>query len=146
MENIEFSRNNVKNFQLIDKLDGILPIKGNHIGQILINKKEKTISIELKQCAESQIIDYFEGHLLCKNAEYKIINTNINGGVFILNNRNNSNKFELQINNNCRGIIINYSEIELIDYKEISKSIDEYRNIYISSLYGGYFEIINEKE
>lgn len=143
MENTEFLENNIHNFDLILKANGITSIKGNHIGQISINKNSKTALIEIKQCAEPQNIAYFEGHLLCKDITYKLLPTEIDSAVFNLNtDRTNYNRYELQLNNNRQGIIINCSKIELIDYKQINKSIEEYKNLYVSNLYGRYFSII----
>jgi hypothetical protein len=142
---IKFFKTNVKNSDLIDRADG-MPIRGNHVGQIIINKKDRTVLIEIKQCTEPQAIAYFEGHLLCKEAEYETTPTSINGAVFILDrNKTNPDKYELQLNNNRQGIIIKCSEIELLDYRHINKPIKEYKDILVGLQYGKFFSIIENE-
>jgi|GEM_PF-4618561 hypothetical protein len=146
MDKIDFFKANVKNAHLIDDIEGILPIEGNHIGQILINETDRTVLIEIKQCTKPQIIEYFEGHILCRDAEFEVITTDINGGVFILNKgKDNPSRYELQLNNNRQGIIIKCSEIELIDYRNIHKPIEEYKDIFIGCQFGKFFSIKYDK-
>jgi hypothetical protein len=142
IKKIDFFKQNVKNANLIEKADGIMPISGNHIGEIIINKKNKTAMIEVKQCTEPQIIAYYEGHLLCKNAEYETGNTEINSGLFLLKkDETDPSKYKIQLNNNRWSIIIKCSEIELVNYQEIKKPIEEYKNIYTGLLWGKFFSI-----
>lgn len=141
-EKISIFRNNVLNSNLIDRAGGVLPILGNQIGEIAINSNNKTALVEIKQCAEPQIIAYYEGHLLCKDIKYEILTTEINGAVFILKGKNNKQDgYELQFNNNRSGIIINCSQIELIDFKKVNLSMSDYKDIYTGLLWGKYFSI-----
>lgn len=138
----EFFKTNVINASLISDTNGILPIKGNHIGQITLARKSKAVLIEIKQCADPQLIAYFEGHLICKDADWKLVQTEINGAVFTFDlDKTNYSRYELQLNNNRQGIIIKCSEVELLDYRQTRKPIEEYKNIYIGSLYGKFFSI-----
>lgn len=138
----QFFETNVKNAELIKKIGGILPIRGSHIGEIKIDKKGKTATIELKQCAEPQIIAFYEGKLFCRDVEYELIETKMDGGVFIFNkDKENPNRYELQINNNRQGIIIKCSDVELTEYKKIEISTKQYQDLFIKSLSSQFFSI-----
>ena len=49
LKKTEFFENNVENFDVITGQDGHLPIEAREIGSVLIDKKNKTIKIEIKQ-------------------------------------------------------------------------------------------------
>lgn len=145
IERIKLFEKNIKNINLINKAGGCKLIEGNNIGQVIINKNEKTVLIEIKQCPTLQPINYFEGHLLCKNADYEILETNINGAVFVFHeNEDATRKYELQANHNRQGVIIKCSEVELIDYKRINVAIEEFKDLYIGCLWGKYFKILED--
>ena len=134
----------IKNYHLIEENNGIMPIKGNEIGEISINKKTNTIKIQIKQITRPQIIDSFEGLIICKNSKYTIGETKINGGVFEIDQVSSDNNHKIFINNNRQGIKIECSEIELQNYKNKHITVEEYRNLYTRSLCGGFF-LIKEK-
>lgn len=137
-----FCNKNIKNWELLERVSN-LPISGENIGEMVIDNKNKTIKIEIRQCEKPQLIGYYVGHLVCKNAEYKIFQTDINGAVFKLNyDPEKQKRLNLQINNNRQGIIIKCSGIELIDYNQIKIPMDQYRDIYTGMLWGKYFKII----
>ncbi|MFA6184488.1 MAG: hypothetical protein WC682_05350 [Parcubacteria group bacterium] len=146
INNIQFFKDNVKNADLIELAGGILPISGNHIGKVVLDKNNKTALIEIKQCAEGQIIAYYEGHLLCKNAEYQTGDTEINGGLFIFRkDEANPDKYEIQLNHNRWAVIIKCSEVELVNYREIKKPIEEFKDIYAGLLWGKFFSIVENE-
>lgn len=137
-----FCKKNIKNWKLLEHISN-LPISGENIGEIVIDNKNKTIKIEIRQCEKPQLIGYYVGHLVCKNAGYEILQTDINGAVFKLDyDQDNKTVFNLQINNNRQGIIIKCSDIELMDYKQIKIPMDQYGDIYTGMLWGKYFKII----
>lgn len=131
----------IKNYHLIEENNGIMPIRGNEIGEISINKKTNTIKIQIKQITRPQIVDSFEGLIICKNSKYAIGETEINGGVFEIDKISPNNNYKIFINNNRQGIQIECSEIKLQSYKNKHITIEEYKNLYAKSLYGGFFSI-----
>lgn len=139
-----FCKENIKNWELLERISN-LPISGKNIGVVIINKKDKTAKIEIIQCEKPQLIGYYEGHIICKNIEYKILQTEINGALFKLDYDQDDQKIlNIQINNNRQGIVIKCSEIELLDYRQIKIPMDEYRDISTGLLWGKYFKIIEQ--
>jgi hypothetical protein len=170
IETMEFFENNVKNSKLIRDNGGYFPIKAEGVGSILINDKNKTIKIEVRQtgtkCVREgeaiyQIPCYSIGHLLCENAEYKTIESEYGdavfmredkeapgklvpyGNVFILhNNENNPKKLLLKITNNFKGLEIVCDKIGVSDFNDIKiTDMAEYRDIAVGCSYGKYFSI-----
>lgn len=131
----------IKNYHLIEKSNGITPIKGNEIGEILIDRKNNIIKIQIKQITQPQIIDSFEGLIICKDSKYTIGETEINGGVFEIDKISPNNNYKIFINNNRQGIQIECSEVELQNYKNKHITVEEYKDLYAKSLYGGFFSI-----
>lgn len=129
-------------------------MQGWQIGQILINEKSKEAKIEIRQTDTRDINEkggwyhvpyYGFGHLLCKNIEYKKIDTDINGGVFLLfQDKNNPNKIKLMLNHNRQGIEIVCDKVSVTDFKDIDVEIEEFREINIGSKIGRFFKIIIE--
>lgn len=131
----------IKNYHLIEKNNGITPIKGNEIGEILIDRKNNIIKIQIKQITQPQIIDSFEGLIICKNSKYTIGETEINGGVFEIDKISPNNNYKIFINNNRQSIQIECSEADLQIYKNKQITAEEYKDLYTRSLYGGFFSI-----
>lgn len=150
-EDIIFFKKKVRNWQVIEKNGGTLPILPVNIGAILINDKDKTVKIEIRQTAIKglkegdtwyQVPYYGVGHLLCENSEYKQIDTDINGAVFFLfADKNNPDKIKVMANNNRRAIEILCDRAGMLDFTEKRIGTEEFRDIDIGSRWGKYFVI-----
>ena len=141
LEKTDKQKKYIKNYHLIEKSNGITPIKGNEIGEILIDRKNNIIKIQIKQITQPQIIDSFEGLIICKNSKYTIGETEINGGVFEIDKISPNNNYKIFINNNRQSIQIECSEADLQIYKNKQITTEEYKDLYTRSLYGGFFSI-----
>lgn len=166
----DFFKNNVQNSELMSKGGGLFNVEPGQIGKVLINDKDKTIKIEIKQTARKcireggaiyQIPLYSTGHLLCENAEYEIIESEYGNAVFMSDDKNNpgqvkpyGNEFTLHkddknlarlsltIINNLQGIKIVCDRISVIDYKDIKvDDMEKHREIVIGCSYSKFFSI-----
>lgn len=150
-EDIAFFKNNVVNWQQIEKAGATLPIRGHHVGLVTINDFKKSITIEIRQTdirgeeeqgEWCQVPYYGEGHLLCEDVEYKKVATDINGGVFLLfNDKKDPSKLKLMLNHNRKGIEIICSKISVIDFKKISVDPHEYIKLDAGLKIGRFFDI-----
>ncbi|MGI6378932.1 MAG: hypothetical protein ACOX0H_02940 [Patescibacteria group bacterium] len=143
-----FFRDNVLNSEIITKNKGSLPIKSYQVGNIIIDKEKKTAQIEIRQAetigkqeqgAWYHVPFYAVGHFICKNIEYKIGETNINGGVFSISRQ--ENKLKLFLNHNRQGVEIICEEIEALDFKEQKMNIKDFQDIEMGMKWGKYFSI-----
>jgi hypothetical protein len=144
----EFFENNILNSEIITNNKGSLPIKGYQIGNISIDKEKKIAQIEIKQAeiigtkkqgAWYQVPFYAIGYLICKNIEYKIGETDINGAVFLFSKQ--EKKLKLLLNNNRQGVEIICEEIKVLDFKEQKIGIKDFQNIHTGMKWGKYFNI-----
>lgn len=153
-EDAIFFKTNVANFEIFEKNGGKLPIRGWQAGKIILNDKNKTAKIEIRQTGDRDIEEngawyhvpyYGLGHILCENVEYKKITTDINGGVFLLfQDKNNPNKIKIMLNHNRQGIEIVCDKVSMIDFEDVNIEIDDFKDIDIGCKIGKYFEITNE--
>ncbi|MGI6374112.1 MAG: hypothetical protein ACOX0C_02140 [Patescibacteria group bacterium] len=169
-EDYDFFKNNVHNSELMNKGGGLFNVEPGQIGKVLINNKDKTIKVEIRQTARKcireggaiyQIPLYSTGHLLCENAEYEIIESEYGDAVFMSDDKNNpgqvkpyGNEFTLRkddknparlsltIINNLQGIKIVCDRISAIDYKDVKvDDMEKHREIVIGCSYGKFFSI-----
>ncbi|MFA6393281.1 MAG: hypothetical protein WCW25_00175 [Patescibacteria group bacterium] len=153
-KDLDFFKNRVLNFETIEKNGGSLPIQGWQIGQILINEKSKEAKIEIRQTGTKDINEkgawyhvpfYGFGHLTCENIEYKKVDTDINGGIFLLfQDKSNQNKIKLMLNHNRQGIEIVCDKVSVTDFKDANVGIEEFKELDIGSKIGRFFKIIVE--
>ena len=174
MEHYNFFKKTIINSELMKNGGGYFNIEPGQVGKILINDKNKTIRIEIKQTARKcirkdgaiyQIPLYSTGHLLCENAEYKIIESEYGDAVFMSDDNNNpgqvkpyGNEFTLRkddknparlsltIINNLQGIKIVCDRIRVIDYKDVKvDDMEKHREIVNGCSYGKFFSIQYEQ-
>ncbi len=170
MKKIEFFEKNVSNTELIIKNNGHLGIESGEIGTISINEKAKTIKIEIKQIAIKciredgaiyQVPIYGTGHLLCENAEYKIIESKYGDAVYMTDDKNNPERLtaygkkitlcedaknperlSLTIINNLLGIKIICDKISVADFNKVKiDDIERYKELENGISYGKFFSI-----
>lgn len=153
-EDTIFFKKNVLNWEFIEINGGILPLQDHNVGMISINNERKTVEIELRQVSTKSVNEkgtwyqvpyYGFGHMFCENINYKIVNTDINGPVFILtNDKKNPKKLKLMLNHNRKGIEILCDKISILDFNEVQlDDIQEYTNIENGCKIGKFFTIKN---
>jgi hypothetical protein len=150
-EDTAFFKKRVYNWQIIEENGGTLPILPINIGTISINDKNKTINVEIRQTATKglkegdawyQVPYYGIGHLLCENSEYKQVDTDINGAVFLLfADKDNPNKIKVMANHNRQAIEILCDKASILDFIEKRVGVEEFRDIDTGSKWGKYFAI-----
>jgi hypothetical protein len=146
-----FFKKRVYNWQIVEENGGTLPILPINIGAILIDDKNKTINIEIRQTATKglkegnawyQVPYYGIGHLLCENSEYKRVDTDINGAVFLLfADKDDPNKIKVMANHNRQAIEILCDKASMLDFTEKRVGIEEFKDIDTGSKWGKYFAI-----
>jgi len=148
---VDFFKEKVSNWQIIEENGGTLPISAINIGAISINDKNKTINIEIRQTATKglkegdawyQVPYYGIGHLLCENSEYKRVDTDINGAVFLLfADKDDPNKIKVMANHNRQAIEILCNKASMLDFTEKRVGIEKFKDIDTGSKWGKYFAI-----
>lgn len=151
-KDLDFFKSKVSNWQIIEKNGGSLPISATSIGEIIINDKNKTIKIEIRQTAIKglkeadawyQVPYYGLGHLLCENVEYKKVDTDINGAVFLVFADKNSDKIKIMANHNRQAIEILCDKASVLDFIEQKIGIEEFKDVDTGNKWGKYFSIKN---